>query len=204
MNKSKNDSAAARPSSTPPSAPKRAHGVQGGTCEANRLAVVILEVLAGGRTPLEAAGVLGVALPRYYQLEIRALQGLVAALEPRPKVRQPSPEGRIAQLEKALNESRRESARQQALVRAAQRGLGIKPSAATESKPLGKDKAGRRKRRPTVRALKAAKVLMQEARQREEEPLESTDQAVHSAESSPPGNGAPSSGPCILSQGTVG
>jgi hypothetical protein len=121
MSKTKNGSTTPRP----PAAPKRAHGVQGGTCEANRLAVVILEVLAGGRTPQEAASVLGVALPRYYQLEVRALQGLVAALEPRPKVRQPSPEGRIAQLEKALVDSRRENTRQRALVRAAERSLGI-------------------------------------------------------------------------------
>jgi hypothetical protein len=200
MNKTKNGSAVARP----PSTPKRSHGMQGGTCEANRLAVVILEVLAGGRTPLEAATVMGVALPRYYQLEIRALQGMVAALEPRPKVRQPSPEGRIAQLEKALNESRRESARQQALVRAAQRGLGIKPASVTEGKPLGKDKSGRRKRRPTVRALKAAKVLAQESRQREENSLQSAESADRFAESAPPGDGAPQSGPSTLSQGTVG
>jgi hypothetical protein len=200
MNKTKNDSATTRP----PSAPKRAHGVQGGTCEANRLAVVILEVLAGGRTPLEAATVLGVALPRYYQLEIRALQGLVAALEPRSKVRKPSPEGRIAQLEKALNESRRESARQQALVRAAERGLGIKPSATMEGKPLGKDKGGRRKRRPAVRALKAASVLAREARQSKEDPLQSAELADRFAESAPPGDGAPQNDPSTLSQGTVG
>lgn len=200
MNETKKSSAAARP----PSAPKRAHGVQGGTCEANRLAVVILEVLAGGRTPLEAATAMGVALPRYYQLEIRALQGLVAALEPRPKVRKPSPEGRIAQLEKTLGESRRECARQQALVRAAERGLGIKPSTAVEGKPAGKDKSGRRKRRPTVRALKAVKVLAQESRQREGDPLQSAESADRFAESVPPEDGAPPNDPSTLSQGTVG
>ena len=106
---------------------KKPHGVQGGSSEANRFAVVILEVLAGGRTPGDAAKALGVTPPRYYQLETRALEGLVAALEPRPKGKQPSLEGRIAQLEKALGEARRESLRQQALVRAAQRSLGIKP-----------------------------------------------------------------------------
>jgi hypothetical protein len=200
MNATKKSSATARP----PSAPKRAHGVQGGTSEANRLAVVVLEVLAGGRTTLEAAAALGVALPRYYQLEIRALQGMVAALEPRPKVRQPSPEGRIALLEKALNESRRECARQQALVRAAERSLGIKPPVAVESKPLGKDRAGRRKRRPTVRALKVARALAQESRLMEEYPLQSAEQADRFAESAPPGDGAPPSGFSTLSQGTVG
>jgi hypothetical protein len=76
--------------------PSKSRGLQGGTNEANRLAVVVLEVLAGGRTPAEAAEVLGVATPRYYQLESRALQEAVAALEPRPQGKQPSPEGRSA------------------------------------------------------------------------------------------------------------
>ena len=31
-------------------APRARHGVRGGTCEANRMAVVILEVLAGARS----------------------------------------------------------------------------------------------------------------------------------------------------------
>jgi len=108
--------------------PKKPQRIESGSLEANRLAVLILEVLAGSRTPLDAAKALGVRLPRYYQLETRALRGLIAALEPRPKVRQPSPEGRIARLEKALGEARRDSLRQQALVRAAQRSLGIKPA----------------------------------------------------------------------------
>jgi hypothetical protein len=194
------------PSTSTPSSSstKRAHGVQGGTYEANRLAVVILEVLAGGRTPQEAAGVLGVALPRYYQLEIRALEGLVAALEPRPKVRQPSPEGRIAHLEKALLESRRECARQQALLRAAQRSLGIKPTAVIEGKPPGKDKAGHRRRRPAVRALKAASALAKSSRPVEENSLQSAEPADRSAESAPQGNGAPLGDPVTLSQGMVG
>ena len=130
-----------------------------GTPEASRLAVVILEVLAGVRTPQEAAAVLGVAPPRYYQLETRALNGLVAALEPRPKGKQPSLEGRIAQLERELSAAHRETSRQQALVRAAQRSLGIKATPVTEGKPTEKDRRGRRKRRPTVRALKAARAL---------------------------------------------
>jgi hypothetical protein len=166
--------------------------------------VVVLEVLAGMRTPPEAASVLNVALPRYYQLEVRALEGLVAALEPRRKVRQPSPERRIAHLEKALAESHRDCARQQALVRIAQRSLGIKPTAVTEGKPLGKDKRGRRKRRPTVRALKAAAALANAARSAEENPLQSAELADRSAESAPQGNGALPSDPAPLSPGMVG
>jgi hypothetical protein len=188
MSKTKNGQATARL----PAVPKRAHGVQGGTLEANRLAVVILEVLAGGRTPQEAATVLGVALPRYYQLEVRALEGLVAALEPRPKVRQPSPEHRIAQLEKELLEARREGSRQRALVRAAERGLGIKPAPANDGKPPAKDKAGRRRRRPMVRALKAARVLASAAPQTAEDTLQSTASTHCLTESASPGDGAPS------------
>jgi hypothetical protein len=200
MNPKKNPSADARP----PSSPKRTHGVQGGSCEANRQAVVILEVLAGVRTPQEAASVLNIALPRYYQLEVRALEGLVAALEPRRKVRQPSPERRIAHLEKALAESHRECARQQALVRAAQRSLGIKPAAVIEGKPLGKDKRGHRRRRPTVRALKVAAALANSARSAEENPLQLAELADRSAESVSQGNGTPPSDPALLSQGMVG
>jgi hypothetical protein len=200
MSKTKNAASATRS----PTTLKRAHGVQGGTCEANRLAVVILEVLAGGRTPQEAATALGVALPRYYQLEIRALQGLVAAMEPRPKVRQPSPEGRIAQLEKALLESRRETARQRALVRAAERSLGIKTSLASEGKPMTKDKAGRRRRRPTVRALKAVKALANASAPVDDNSLQSTEPSDRFAESAPQGDDAPPSGLPTLSQGTGG
>ena len=52
--------------------------------EAQRLAATILEVLAGVSTPTQAAETLSISLPRYYQLEARALEGLVAALTPVP------------------------------------------------------------------------------------------------------------------------
>ncbi len=63
---------------------------------------MILEVLAGVKTPTQAAADLGTSLPRYYQLETRALEGLVAALEPRPKGKQPLPANQIAALEREL------------------------------------------------------------------------------------------------------
>jgi len=140
-------------------APRGAHSVQGGTSEANRRAVAILEVLGGMRTPTDAAAALGVALPRYYQLETRALEGMVTALEPRAVGKQPSLEGRLVRLQKELEQTRRESARQQALVRVAQRSLGLKPPTAPNGQMPAKDGARRRKRKPTVRALKAAAVL---------------------------------------------
>jgi hypothetical protein len=50
-----------------------------GSREARRLAAAVLEVLAGVRSPSDAARVLGLSLARYYQLEQRALAGLVTA-----------------------------------------------------------------------------------------------------------------------------
>jgi hypothetical protein len=185
----------------PRKASSKPRGLQGGTSEANRLAVVILEVLAGGRTPAEAAQVLGVTTPRYYQLESRALQGLVTALEPRPQGKQPSPEGRIAKLEKALDEARRECIRQQALVRAAQRSLGIKTLAAVKSKPTGKDGAGRKKRRPAVRALKAARTLAKLSRPAEGELLQPEDHGIRPTEDGADSNGASPDGARGASEG---
>jgi hypothetical protein len=189
----------------PRKTPKKPHGLSGGSSEANRFAVVILEVLAGGRTPTDAAKTLGVTLPRYYQLEVRALAGLVAALEPRPKVRQPSLQGRIAQLEKALAEARRECLRQQALVRAAQRNLGIKPPSLAENKPAEKDGAGRKKRRPTVRALKAARLLAHNStRPSEPETLQlAEDSLVRPAVLAAEGDGALPGGIDTVFQGTI-
>src|SRR5260221_13686581 len=54
---------------------------------ARKQAAAILEVLAGARTTGQAAEALGVSLPRYYQLEQRALEGLLSACEPRPQGR---------------------------------------------------------------------------------------------------------------------
>ena len=51
--------------------------------QAKQVAAAILEVLAGARTPQQAADALAVSLPRYYQLESRALRG-GAGVQPRP------------------------------------------------------------------------------------------------------------------------
>jgi hypothetical protein len=134
------------------------------TREAQRAAAAVLEVLAGTRTPGEAAAALGVSPPRYYLLEQRALAGLVAACEPRSACRGQSPRCRILQLEKEVSQLRQECARQQALVRASQRTIGLappppKPPVKPGGKKDGKSGGGGKKarhRRPVVRALKAA------------------------------------------------
>lgn len=141
---------------------KKTHAVKSGTAEANRSAIAILEVLAGLRTPAQAAEALAISLVGYYHLETRALDAMVVACEPRPKGKQPSPEGKIAALQRELERAQRECARQQALVRVAQRSIGLKAPAP----PPKSDKQGhrRRKRSPTVRALKAAEALRNNAR----------------------------------------
>jgi hypothetical protein len=125
--------------------------------ESKRMAALILEVLAGVRTPAQAAEVLQVSLPRYYQLEVRALRGLVEACEPKPKGRQPQSGSTEAALRRENEHLRREVTRQQTLVRMTQRHIGVAP-------PVPKAATGKkRKRRPCVRALQMAQRLQREA-----------------------------------------
>jgi hypothetical protein len=112
--------------------------------EARRLAAAILEVLAGARTPAEAATALAVSLPRYYQLEGQALRGLLAACESKPRGRQPDPGREVAALRQEKERWRREAARQQALVRAAQRAIGLAAPPTTPARPGGKKPRRRR------------------------------------------------------------
>src|SRR6516165_9468766 len=92
---------------------------------ARRLAAAILEVLAGLRGPAEAAQVLGISLARYYQVERRALDGLLAGCEPRRRGAGQRGPSELATLRQECSRLRRECARQQALVRAAQRTVGL-------------------------------------------------------------------------------
>jgi len=134
--------------------------------EAQRFAATILEVLAGIRTPTAAAAVLGVSVPRYYLWEQRALEGMVAACEPRPVGKAAGQRHQLTVLEKEVARLKQDCARQQALVRATQRTIGLgpsppaKPPAKASGKAAGKV-AGKkaRKRRPVVRALKAVATL---------------------------------------------
>lgn len=147
-------------SSSPPEAPqaKRKRSPikdPGGSPEARRIAAVILENWAGVRAPPAAASALGVSLPRYYQLEQRAVGALVAVCEPRPRGPGPNHERQIRSLERQLATSRRDCARLQALLRTSQRTIGL-PAVEPPAKPApGK----RRPKRPTVRALKLARSL---------------------------------------------
>lgn len=134
--------------------------------QARRQAAAILEVLAGLRRPAEAAQVLGTSLVRYYQWERRALDGLLAACEPAPRGPRPDLLRQIRRLEKEVVRLQRECGRQQALVRAAERSLGLAALSAGKGAAGGTDDkpgASGKRRRPTVRALKAVRALRQVA-----------------------------------------
>jgi hypothetical protein len=125
--------------------------------QARRLAATILEVLAGTQLPAEAARQLGLSLARYYQLELRAVSGLVVACEPRRRGRGQAPDSDLAGLRRECERLRRECARQQALVRAARRAVGLTGAGPAVPPPSGDRKT--RRRRPTARALKMAALL---------------------------------------------
>jgi hypothetical protein len=125
--------------------------------EAKRLAAAILEVLAGARTPTEAATALGLSVPRYYQVETQALRGLLQACEPKPRGRVRSVETEVKTLSKENQRLQRELTRHQALARAAQRAVGLAPPAPVINK------AGKKPRKRRVaRALSVAERLKQE------------------------------------------
>jgi hypothetical protein len=125
--------------------------------DARRLAAAILEVLAGARTPTEAALALSLSVPRYYQLEAQALRGLLEACEPKPQGRVHTVENEVKTLSKENQRLQREIMRHQALARAAQRAVGLSPPAPVVNK------AGKKPRkRRVVRALSVAEHLKQE------------------------------------------
>lgn len=95
-----------------------------GSPAATRVAVGILEVLSGVYGPAEGSRLLGLSQTRYYALEARAMQGLVAALEPRGAGRRgPGLDG-LRREKQALEH---QVQRLQALLRATQRAVAITP-----------------------------------------------------------------------------
>ena len=122
---------------------------------------VVLEVLAGLRGPSEGSQAMGVSLSRYYQLETRALQGMITALEPKPKGRQQSTEQERDGLVREKSRLEREVARLQSLLRAADRSVGISPipKRTKTGKLRGKGQGKRVRRTTVVRAGKAIGAL---------------------------------------------
>jgi len=126
-----------------------------GSTEAKRAAALVLEVLSGTKTTIDASKALGVTLARYYQLEARALQGVLTALEPKRRGKRTDPGHEIDKLRRDSDRLQREVTRLQALLRASQRAIGIMAPPRPGKSRLG----GKRKRRPTARALRAVTAL---------------------------------------------
>ena len=102
---------------------------------------------------------MGLSLPRYYQIEKRALECLLDGCESRPRGRGRSLDKELTVLRRDHERLQRELIRLQSLLRAAQRTVGLTPPASTPTK-----KNGRKPRRQrTARALSVATRLQQSA-----------------------------------------
>jgi len=158
-----------------------------GSDAARRCAALLLEAWSGVRTTQAASEAMGVAVTRFYQLEARALQMIVAAMEPRPKGRQRTAESEVGRLKVEKQRLSRDVERYQSLYRTAQRNLGVavvRPPEKTENPaPGGKRKRGPRKK---ARGQAVAAVLHGNAPQGAREAIDgATEQGL-----SPRGKGA--------------
>jgi hypothetical protein len=129
--------------------------LEGITGDSRRAAAAVLEVLAGVCSPDEAAKSLGMSLPAYYKLEVRAVQGLIEGCRRPERGPRVSTDDRFEKLTRHCQHLQQELQRYQALVRNAQRAAGLGSSPTVEKTDI----RGRRKRRPSVRALKAVEML---------------------------------------------
>jgi hypothetical protein len=132
-----------------------------GSDAARRLTALLLETWSGVRTTLSASEAMGVTLPRFYQLEARALQTMVTAMEPRPRGRPRAAEDALGKLQAERQRLLRDVERYQSLYRTAQRALGVtvaRPQAkAHTAAPGGKRRRGPRKK---ARGQAVAAVLL--------------------------------------------
>lgn len=122
-------------------------------------AAVVLDVLAGNRSPGDAASALGLSVARYYVIEQQAIDGLIAGCGPRQRGRQPDPGKEIARITAENQRLTQALLRQQALVRTSQRSLGVALPAKATPATAGPPGRGKGKRQPKVRALRAVKRL---------------------------------------------
>ena len=131
-----------------------------GSRKAKRIGIVLLEVLSGTRTTAEAMEALGISQTRYYLLETRALQGFIDALEPRTRGRGRSAEAELSELKATNKRLIDEVQRHQALIRAAQRSIGLPSLARARARDEEKDKSKRTRRtKPTTRAKRVVTAL---------------------------------------------
>lgn len=96
-----------------------------GSARARQITSVVIETFSGAVGTTEAAERLGISLSRYYQLEAKALQGMLEALEPRPRGPGKTPAKEIQALKAEKKALEAELRRHQALLRAAHRTVGL-------------------------------------------------------------------------------
>ncbi len=145
-----------------------------GSKRARQITVVVLETLSGELGTSEAADRLGVSLSRYYQLETRALKGLLEAVEPRAKGPQKTPEKEIQALLAENAQLQKELRRHQALLRAAQRSVGL---VSPRSKKASSQKSGARKKRGS-RGQTVRQTLLKDADAKEQRYGETKQSAI--------------------------
>jgi hypothetical protein len=126
-----------------------------GTKEARRAAAVVLETLGGLRSASDAAETLEVATARYYVLERRAIEGMIEALERRPRGRRRTLEAELEHARRELESVEHELARYQALYRASQRAFGLPREESRAQTARRKTKTTRTRRKKS----RAEKVL---------------------------------------------
>lgn len=134
--------------------------------QARRIAAVLLEVLAGVRATGSAAKELGITPMRFYQIEERAIGGLISACEPRSSGLQPERRDalELASLREQVRRQAQELNQARSVLRTTRRQLGV----ASAPEPIvvrpGKRKDGKptkaKVRRPTVRALTVVRRLL--------------------------------------------
>lgn len=118
-----------------------------GSKEARQAAAIVLETLGGLRTASEAAAALDVVAARYYVLERRAIEGMIEALERRPRGRRRSLEAELEHVRRELAGTEQELARYQALYRASQRAFGVPREESRAASARRKTKTTRTRRK---------------------------------------------------------
>ena len=147
--------------------------------QARERGAIVLEVLAGTIPLSEAAESLGINPPAYYNLETRALQGLVRACEARPRGPGTNYKKQIRELEETNRKLAREARRYQSLTRAAQKAIGVMQieSPSKSSKSTSTSKPPKKRTPKKVRAQRAAERLRGKKRKSKVKSMQSLQKA---------------------------
>ena len=123
----------------------------------------VLQELAGHSRKLHQLRYPTYIVCTHRNFQLRAIEGLVAALEPRARGPQVNGKAEVSRLREERDRLQRELQRANSLVRVAQRSIGLsaaRSSAQRQKEKVKAKKAGKRgPRRPSVRARRAIKRL---------------------------------------------